>query len=387
MTLRPLSRGYILLAALVALVVAVSAGIVLVARTPASAVRSQLAKPPVWVGTWAGAPAGAEPGTSRGLPGSTVRNIVHTSVGGTAARITLSNLYGIRALRIGRATVGTVRVTFDGSTRVTIPAGRLVVSDPVRVKIAADADLVVDVLTASGGGPVTYHPHAQQLSALVSTGGFEVETSYWRYLTAVDVLTNRADSTVVAFGDSITDGYQSSVGADRRWPDVLADRVAGRFGVVNAGIAGNRLLTDGRGGRSGLARFDSDVLGRSGTSTVLVALGINDVLHGSDAASITAGLRKLTARAHARGLRVVGATLTPFGGYARATARREAVREAVNAAIRSGKIFDTVVDFDRVVRDPYAPVRMLERYDSGDHLHPGDAGYRAMGRAVSIAGL
>ncbi|MBO0516331.1 GDSL-type esterase/lipase family protein, partial [Streptomyces beijiangensis] len=369
MTLR---RGYALLAALVAIVVALSVGIVLLARTPASAVRSQLARPSAWIGTWAAAPAGAEPGTSRGFPGSTVRNIVHTSIGGTQARITLSNLYGARPLRITRATVGTIRVTFAGRMAVTIPAGRQTVSDPVRVRVAADSDLVVDVLTPGASGPVTYHPHTQQLSALVNGAGVQA-TPYWRYLTAVDVLTNRAEGTVIAFGDSITDGYQSTEGADRRWPDVLADRLDGRYGVVNAGIAGNRLLTEGRGGRSGrsgLARFDRDVLAHSGAKTVLVALGINDVLHGSDAASITAGLRELTARAHARGLRVVGATLTPFGGYARATARREAVREEVNGAIRAGKIFDSVVDFDRVVRDPYAPGRMLGRYDSGDHLHP-----------------
>lgn len=313
-------------------------------------------------------------------------NIVHTSIGGTAARITVSNLYGTGPLRITRATVGTHQVTFAGRTAVTVPAGGQTVSDPVRMKVAADADLVVALLTPAASGPVTYHPHTQQISTLV-TGAVTAPTPYWRYLTAVDVLTNRAEGTVIAFGDSITDGYRSSPDANHRWPDVLADRLAGRYGVVNEGIAGNRLLTDGTGGRSGLTRFDGDVLARAGAKTVLVALGINDVLHGSDAQSITAGLRDLTERAHARGLRVIGATLTPFGGYERSTRAREEVREEVNAAIRSGKIFDGVVDFDKVIRDPYAPKRMLDRYDSGDHLHPGDAGYRAMGRAVPVVGL
>ncbi|GAA3737727.1 SGNH/GDSL hydrolase family protein [Streptomyces tremellae] len=372
-----------------------------------------------WVGTWAAGAAGAEPGAPRGLPGTSIRNVVHTSIGGSAARITLSNLYGTTPLLVAHASVavaenggpsavpGTMRRLVFGTARsaqVTIPAGRQAVSDPVALAVPADADLLLTLYTPAAGGPTTYHSHAQQTSYLArgdrteetSGAAYAVPTPYWRYVTSVDVENRQASGTVVAFGDSITDGIGSLVGANHRWPNFLADRVRdssyGRYGVVDEGIGGNQVLRDAsvlRNGRSGVVRFAGDALGRPGVRAVFVDLGVNDILHGHElsGAPIVAGLRDLTRQAHAHGVRVVGSTLTPFGAHVGYNATKERVRDEVNAAIRGGGVFDAVVDFDRVVRDPYAPDRLLPAYDSGDGLHPSDAGYQAMASAVDLRTL
>ncbi|MFB8351663.1 SGNH/GDSL hydrolase family protein [Streptomyces niveus] len=369
-----------------------------------------------WVGTWAAAPAGIEPGVPDGHVGRSIRNVVHTSIGGTAARITLSNLFSREALLIGRASIavsehkedaeaaaGTMRVvTFGKRTSVVVPPGGRVVSDPVRLPVAPDTDLLVTVYTPAPGGPVTYHPRALRTSytALgdrtrdVSGTAYIERAPVWRYLTAVDVLNRQARGSIVVIGDSITDGIGSSFDADRRWTDTLADRVRGSgLGVVNAGISGNRLLRQSLAvgkGPSGVSRFERDVLERAGTEAAFVELGINDIIrepHETDPDRITAGLKALTRQAHARGLRVVGSTLMPFGGNPRHTDELEAVRDRVNDAIRSGDVFDRTVDFDRLLRDPYAPDRLRPEYDSGDGLHPSDAGYRAMGRFVKLGDL
>ncbi|MFE7478653.1 SGNH/GDSL hydrolase family protein [Streptomyces sp. NPDC057552] len=339
-----------------------------------------------WVATWTTAPVGAEPGTGNGLPGSTIRNVVHTSVGGDAARITLSNLFGTAPLRIDRATVNTRPVTFDGASAVTIAAGNRVVSDPVVVPVAADSDLQVSFRTPRTSGPVTYHPNTHQTSYLADDKG-TWSTTRWRYLTAVDVRNEAAPGTVVVIGDSLTAGSGSTTDANTRWTDVLADRLGGRYGVANAGIAGNRLLTQGSAGQAGIVRFERDVLSVAGAHTVIVALGINDVQQAPqepDPRRIVAGLRTLTEQARARGLTVVGATLTPFEGFPTWTPERNAVRLAVNEEIRAGSVFDAYVDFDEAVRDPYAPNRLRAAYDSGDHLHFNDAGYRALGERVDL---
>ncbi|MGQ4428124.1 SGNH/GDSL hydrolase family protein, partial [Streptomyces violaceoruber] len=240
-------------------------------------------------------------------------------------------------------------------------------------------------------------------TADVTAVAYTTPTPYWRYLTALDVLSHEADGTVVAFGDSITDGARSQSDANHRWTDVLAARLheaAGdgrdtpRYSVVNEGISGNRLLTS-RPGRpadnpSGLSRFQRDVLERTNVKAVVVVLGVNDVLNSPELAdrdAILTGLRTLVDRAHARGLRVVGATITPFGGYGGYTEARETMRQEVNEEIRSGRVFDTVVDFDKALRDPYDPRRMRSDYDSGDHLHPGDKGYARMGAVIELAAL
>ncbi|MFD8617453.1 SGNH/GDSL hydrolase family protein [Streptomyces sp. NPDC059513] len=342
-----------------------------------------------WVATWTTAPVGAEPGAANGFPGSTIRNVVHTSVGGNAARITLSNLFGTVPLLVDQATVNGRPVTFDGAATVTIAAGGRVVSDPVTVPVAPDSDLRVDFRTPRPSGPATYHPNTHQTSSLTD-GRTTWSTTKWRYLTAVDVRNEAAPGTVVVIGDSLTAGSGSTNDANSRWTDVLADRLGGRYGVANAGIAGNRLLTDGSAGQAGLVRFERDVLSVAGARTVIVALGINDVQQAPqepDAGRIVAGLRTLADQARARGLTVVGATLTPFEGFPTWTPERDAVRLAVNERIRSGSIFDAYVDFDEAVRDPAAPNRVLAAYDSGDHLHFNDAGYRALGARVDPTSL
>lgn len=410
----PRRQGYALLIALVAgtaaLAAAVAFGTSLVAeqrQTPLAgtenhaAARNQAAPAHStgnWVVTWTGAPVSAEPNAAQGYPGRTIRNIVHTSIGGDAARITLSNLFGAAPLVVDQAAVNTRPVTFRGLPTVTVAAGRQVVSDPVVVPVAPDADLEVTLRTPYAAGPVTQHPNTHQTSYLADADG-TWSTTRWRYLTAVDVRNEASAGAIVAIGDSLTAGSGSTTDANSRWPDLLADRLRHRYGVANQGIAGNRLLRDSPlavngvrkvGGPSAAGRFERDVLSVAGAKTVIIALGINDVQQSpqeTDPQRITAGLRALTERAHARGLRVVGATLTPFRGYRTWTPERDAVRLAVNEEIRSGGIYDAFIDFDRAVRDPYAPDRILPDYDAGDRLHFNDAGYRAMAQAIDLAAV
>ncbi|WP_030895699.1 SGNH/GDSL hydrolase family protein [Streptomyces sp. NRRL S-474] len=380
-----------------------------------------------WVGTWSTSPAAAEPGTeTTGMADRSVRNVVHTSVGGTSARVTLSNLYGQSPLSITRASIavaagsGTAaalpdtlrQLTFNGGPTVVIPPGRQVMSDAVRVVIPHDTDVLITTYTPNSSGPVTYHPHARQISyaargdhAADTTGTPYTEQSrFWRYLTALDVLSNEADGTVVVLGDSITDGITSTMGANNRWTDVLYDRLraetaAGRrdlprYSVVNQGISGNRVLTDGLGrpadNPSGLNRFGRDVLERTNAKVVVIDLGVNDILRNprlADPNAILGGLRTMVGQAHARGMKVVGATLMPFYGHRGYTEAREAVRQTINAEIRAGRVFDAVADFDQALRDPYDPRRLKSEYDSGDHLHPSDAGFTRMADAFDLDSL
>ncbi|MBM7089676.1 SGNH/GDSL hydrolase family protein [Streptomyces sp. NPDC012461] len=376
-----------------------------------------------WVASWATAPVGGEPGTeTTGLAGRSVRNVVHTSAGGTSARVTLSNLYGQSPLTITHASVavaagpggpaavtGTLRpLTFTGSRTVVVPAGGQVTSDAVRITVPPDGDVLITTYSPTASGPVTHHPRARQISWVAegqhtgdTTGApYTTQSRYWRYVTALDVLSNDSDGTLVAFGDSLTDGVTSTVGANNRWPDVLSDRLRAaldegrkvpRLSVVNEGISGNRVLTDGLGrppeNPSGLNRFGRDVLDRTNVRAVVVDLGVNDILRhpgAGDPDRILGGLRALVDRAHARGLKVVGATLMPFGGHRGHTDAREAVRQRINAEIRSGRVFDAVVDFDKALRDPYDPRRLRPVYDSGDHLHPSDRGYTRMAQALDL---
>ncbi|MFI2783117.1 SGNH/GDSL hydrolase family protein [Streptomyces sp. ALB3] len=410
----PRRQGYALLTTLVAgtaaLAAAVASGTSLItdgreapyggspARTAARSPAAPAHSTGTWVATWTGAPVSAEPRSGQGYPGRTIRNIVHTSVGGDAARITVSNLFGAVPLVIDQATVKTRRVTFGGTPSVTVAAGRQAVSDPVVVPVAPDTDLEVTLRTPRAGGPVTQHPNSHQTSYLADDDG-TWSTTRWRYLTAVDVRNTASPGAIVVIGDSLTAGSGSTTDADSRWTDVLSDRLGHTYGIANQGIAGNRLLRDSPlsrngvknvGGPSGAHRFERDVLSVAGARTVIIALGINDVQQypqEPDPRRVTAGLRALTERAHAQGLRVVGATLTPFHGYATWTPERNSVRLAVNEEIRAGRIFDAFIDFDRAVRDPYAPDRILPEYDSGDRLHFNDAGYRALGHAIDLGAV
>ncbi|MFF3322072.1 SGNH/GDSL hydrolase family protein [Streptomyces sp. NPDC002889] len=411
-------HGYASLAALMAVVALICVGIYLSVGTAKG--RPALRTPPasanpVWIGTWSASPVYAAPtttapGAPSGSAGRSVRNIVHTSIGGTAARVTLSNLAGTAPLKVDSVSLavragngpaalpGTLRrVTFQGAPHATVAGGGQLVSDPVVLRIPYDGDLLISIHTPGPGSVVTTHPQARQTSYLAEGDhtldergeGYTGRTTSWHHISAVDVLTAEARGTVVAIGDSITDGVSSTRDTNRRWPDVLSDRLGGRYGVLNQGISGNRLLTYGRG-PSTLERLDRDALERPGARTVIVLIGINDLLHAPyspTADRLIEGLGELTRRAHARDLRVVGSTLMPCYGYPLCTPALEAERTRVNAAIRSGRIFDTVVDFDRALRDPYAPHQLYPAYDSGDHLHPSDAGYERMGRSVDPARL
>ncbi|WP_407565134.1 SGNH/GDSL hydrolase family protein [Streptomyces sp. 184] len=423
--------GYAVLAALVAVVVLLTAGVHAVTDRPdvpappgagGGADAAAPASVGGWAGTWAAAQAAAEPGTRDGFAGMSIRNVVHTSIGGARARIQLSNEYGDIPLTLTRASVAlaagagapaaepaTMRpLTFAGADAVTIPAGRTATSDPVRLRVPADSDLLVTTYAPAPAGPVTYHPHALQTSYLASgdhtrdTEGaaYDREFRSWRYVTAVDVWSEHAAGAVAVLGDSLTDGTTSTHGANRRWTDYLAVRLreepgAPRYGVLNLGLSGNRVLTDGgtaypSNGPSGLSRLERDVLSRTGVKAVVVELGINDILKSpktADADAIVAGLRETVRQSRDRGLRVLGATLMPFRGHESYTPRGERVRQEVNRLIRAGDVFDAVLDFDAALRDPNRPARLHEAYDSGDHLHLTDQGYHEMALTLDPADL
>ena len=401
-----------------------------------------------WVGTWGTAPAGPPlPAALQTFTDQTVRLIVHTSIGGSGLRIRLSNELGSTPLRIGAAHValrgsgadivpGSDRaLTFGGRPFAVIPAGAPILSDPVDLDVAGLADLAISLHLPGTAQATTIHGSAFQVNYASEPGDHTGAASFpiqrtlnsWPFLTGVDVVAPGA-AAIVALGDSITDGSVTTTGANRRWPDLLAQRLQttrtnaqdvqdaqgvletgtpplvqwnARLGIVNRGIGGNRLLNDPGTqplfGKAALARFDRDVLATSGVRHVVLLIGINDIGHpgtGSAPASeaptpedLMAGYRQVIERAHARGIAVYGATLTPFEGTTFAgyyTPAKEAVRQAVNSWIRSSDAFDGVIDFDQAVRDPDRPARMLAKYDSGDHLHPNDLGMQAMANAIPL---
>ena len=391
---------------------------------PAVAPGSAPATPASPSGPPIAAPAApAPPGGGRGgfpapvtISNQTIRQVVRVSVGGDRLRVVLSNAFGTAPVDIGAAHValrdrdsmvkaGSVKpVTFSGSTTGRILPGATVVSDVVELAVPSVSDLVVDLYLPGdlglGPSPVTTHNGASQTNYLSATGNHSGEPAMtvertagaWFLMSRVEMAAGREAGAVVTFGDSITDGARSTTDMNSRWPDYLARRLAARkepaIGVLNAGISGNQVLGDGAGA-SALARFDRDVLMQTGVTHVIVMEGINDIglartNPNPSAADLIAGHKQLIERARARGLKVYGATLTPFEGAAYWTAEGEAKRQALNEWIRTSKAYDAVIDFDQVTRDPAAPTKFLPAYDSGDHLHPGDAGYKAMGEAVDL---
>jgi lysophospholipase L1-like esterase len=365
-----------------------------------------------WVGTWEAAPVWANPAVS--FTDTTLREIVHVSIGGTVVRVRLSNTFGSEPLAIGHATIAIRAVaaspvaapqplTFGGATSIQVPPGAQVISDATALNVAPGSDLLISLYLPGPTGAATEHPLALQTN-FSSSGDHTVDANgsaytqtlrKWYFLSGVDIAGTRAGGAVVTLGDSITDGAHSLVDENGRWPDVLARRIvhsaAPPLGVLNAGISGGRILLDGgHYGVNALARLNRDVLAQTGVRDVIVLLGINDLEQTPqqvDPLRIEAGLLQIAERAHERRLRVLACTILPSEGYLAYNDRVAAAREAVNAFIRTSKAFDGVCDFDAAVRDPRDPMRMLPAYDSGDHLHPNSAGLQVMGSLIDISEL
>jgi lysophospholipase L1-like esterase len=381
------------------------------------------ATPDHWVGTWATSPFAAanrpDPSgnTQYGAADITLREIVHVSIGGPIVRIVLSNEFGLEPLTIGAAhialsagkgeinLVSANALTFGGRPSVTIPPGAMVVSDPADLKLPAFADLAVSLfIPAQPIQQISQHGFADQTSYMVPGNAIGAKTLEspkeiysWPFLKGIDVKVGGNSASIVTLGDSITDGAHSTRDANARWPDILAHRLqankkTAELGILNQGIGGNRILHDTTG-PSALARFDRDVLAQAGVKYLVIMESINDIGHATDPAKpydvITAedlifGIGQLAERAHTHGIKVIGATLTPFVGAKYQSPAGEEMRQAVNKWIRTSNQFDGVIDFDKVTTDPTHPGMFLPLDDSGDHLHPGDAGYKAMGESIDL---
>jgi len=373
------------------------------------------ASPGHWVGTWATSPMAQDNHEDRVAVDTTYREIVHVSMGGPAVRVILTNEFGLSPLTIGAASVAlsaggsdidtAAPLTFNGRPFIVIPAGALVVSDPVNLNLPPTSNLAVSIfIPAQPIRLVSAHEFADQTNYtaagnVVSARSLDdPQKMYsWPFLKGVDVRADSKAAAIVAFGDSITDGAFSTRDANARWPDVLAarlqaDKSTADLGVLNEGIGGNRVLHNDTGPNA-LARFDRDVLAQAGVKYLIILESINDIGHAQDlhhpydavtAEDLIAGLSQLATRAHTHGIKVFGATLTPYVGAGYASPKGEAIREAVNQWIRTTNQFDGVIDFDKVVRDPANPTVFLPADEHGFHLHPNDTGYKAMGDAINL---
>lgn len=380
--------------------------------------RAQSTLPPQWVGTWAASPMQAEGIALRLFSGMTLREIAHISVGGKQIRLRFTNEFGLDPLTVADAHValsaggsaiqpGSDRaLTFGGAASVNIPPGAAVFSDPVPLAVAPLSDVAVSFyLPAQIMRAETYHAFADQ-DNYVADGhapaapelSQPATLSSWYFFDGIDVAAAPGSRAIVTLGDSITDGAHSTRNANSRWPDVLAARLSqdpnlAHVAVLNEGIGGNRVLNEGAG-PSALSRLDRDVLAQSDVRYVVVLESINDIgrlahvqvpWDAITAPQLEWGLKQIAGQAHQHGLKIFGATLTPYGGAGYYSDAGEQVREAVNDWIRNSGTFDGVVDFDKITRDPQNPTHFNPAYDSGDHLHPSDAGYKAMGEGIDLA--
>ena len=385
-----------------------------------------VAGPRVWIASWGASQQIPEPENAlpaEDLTDATIRQIFHLSAGGLALRVHISNAFGTEPLHVTSAHIALPDspaspaidpasdrpLTFAGNTEAVIPPGAEQISDPVDYPVAPLSNLAVTFHLLApparqtghpGSRATSYYAHGDMMSAATLTDPKRVD--HWYEVSEIDVQAAPGSATVVALGDSLTDGHGATTNGNDRWTDVLGSRLQNsppmrNIGVSNQGIGGNHLLTDGLGPNA-LARFDRDVLAPAGVHWVIVFEGVNDLgglardgevptaQHAAFVARVLAAYQQMIARAHAHGLRVYGATITPYVGssYYHPSPMSEADRQAVNRWIRTPGNFDAVIDFDRVVRDPQHPDRLLPAFDCGDHLHPSPAGYKAMGDAISL---
>jgi lysophospholipase L1-like esterase len=376
-----------------------------------------------WISSWTASPMAPRGVMPASISNRTIRQIVHLSIGGDKVRLRLSNEFGTKPILIGAASVAVASkssdivsaslraLTFGGAKSVIIQPGAPALSDPVEFNVAPLSDVAVSLYLPAATELGTVHATGLQTAYVSTTGDFTASTEFpvvdrfenRFFLTGVMVEPSSQVRAIVTFGDSITDGTRSTVDANARWPDVFARRLKAAglaVAVLNQGIAGNRVLSDGAG-VSALARFERDVLSQPGVSHVVIFLGINDIGFPGTAIEpggtvrtadeIIAGYKQMIERAHLRSIKVIGSPLTPFenalaGGPNQGyfTPEKEAKRLAVNNWIRTSGAFDGLIEFDRVVADPAHPSAIAAAYDSGDHLHPNDAGYKAMGEAVDL---
>lgn len=381
-----------------------------------------------WVDTWtaaqqmprviAAAPNSAAPAVVSSVSNQTVRMIVRSTIGGRRLRAEFANTYGTAPLEIGSAHIAVrskdsgIRTETDkalkvnGKTAFTIPPGGVMFTDPLDFDVAQLADLAVSVYVPGNAALLTQHSLGLHSTYISKAGDASsqaaiadpVTTQSWYWLAGIEVMAPANTSAIVAFGDSITDGFRSTADTNRMWPAVLAERFLGaggspRFAVVNEAISGNQVLHDGAGVNA-LARFDHDVMARAGVQWLIILEGINDIGRGlgpagTPALAVTAddiigAHRQMIERAHSRGIKVAGATLTPYEGAAYNSEKGEAVRSSVNQWIRTGGAYDAVIDFDATTRNPSHPTQFRPEFDSGDHLHPNDAGYKAMADSIDL---
>ncbi|HEX6276752.1 MAG TPA: SGNH/GDSL hydrolase family protein [Polyangiaceae bacterium] len=367
-----------------------------------------------WVGTWATAQQLTEMTNlppSPGLSNNTLRQVVYVSIGGTRVRVKFSNQYGnapltMSAVHLANSTMthsigaGSSRaLTFSGTPSVTVPAGMTVTSDPVDFALTAQTKVAITIAFGSTPSDVTGHPGSRTTSFIqtgnaVNAASFTspVTTEHWYYITGIDVEAPATSRAVVTIGDSITDGRGSTTDANNRWPDNLSRRLRSNaatasVGVLNQGIGGNAVVSGGLG-PTGVSRFQRDVLDQPGVRWVVVLHGVNDIgvaMNQDVVQALIGAYQGFVTAARARGVRIYGVPILPFGGSSYDTPAHEEARQAVNTWIRGAGNFDAVIDLDAAVRDPMAPARLLGTYDSGDRLHLNVAGYQRMADAIDLA--